>query len=157
MLGKTTKTLKKAYDYVMWDIIYTAMYGTLGGIGNAIENYQHQGSLLEGIHNDKVYHAFGQVFVNMAVPVGIAVNFAYPIVFDQLSKTKNFRLWANAFNVVVMNGGFLVLHYALGTENPLLTQSLPLLVGTAAINMHVNAIQDAQAAKNDLESRVKKT
>ena len=150
---KTINTLKKAYEYVMWDIMYTAMFGTLAGMGNAIGNYQHEGSILESVHNDNVYHGFGEGFVNMAVPTGILVNFAYPIVFDQLSKTKNFRLWSNAFNIGIMNGGFLALHFYLGTENPFLAQSLPLAVGTAAVNMHVSAIQQAQP-QNNLESKI---
>ncbi len=146
--------LKKTYDYVMWDIIYTAMYGGLAGIGNAIGNYQHKNSFLESIHNDNVYSGFGEGFINMAVPTGVLVNFAYPVVFDQLSKTKNFRLWANTFNIIVMNGGFLALHYYLGTKNPLLAQSLPFLVGTATVNMHVSAIQQAKHTKDDLEAKI---
>ncbi|MCH7568233.1 MAG: hypothetical protein IIA87_02320 [Nanoarchaeota archaeon] len=153
MLRKGANFLKKAYDYVMWDIIYTAMYGTLAGIGNAAANYQYRGSILEGVHNDNVYHGFGEGFINMAVPTGILVNFAYPVFFDRLKKTKHFRFWANALNISVMNGGFLALHFALGTENPFAAQVLPLIVGTAAVNIHVSAIRQSNR-QNDLESKV---
>lgn len=143
----------KAYDYGMWTIMYTAMYGTLAGTGNAIGKYQQAEKILEGVHNDEIYKAFGEGFINMAVPVGIIANVAYPIVFNQLSKTKHFRFLANAFNVVAMNGGFLALHFFLGTENPFAAQALPLIVGTAMVNIHVSAIQHSRN-QSGLENKV---
>jgi len=143
----------KAYDYGMWTIMYTAMYGTFAGIGNAAEKYRQAERISEGVHNDEIYRAFGEGFINMAVPVGIIANVLYPIFFNQLGKTKHFRFLANAFNVVAMNGGFLALHFALGIEHPFAAQALPLVIGTAVVNMHVSSIRRSNRL-NDLESKV---
>lgn len=151
MLEKTKKAIKKTYDYAIWDLLYTAMYSTLAGIGNAKEKLGETGSILESIHNDEVYRNFGEGFVNNAVPAGFIASLAYPFVFDVLKKTKNFRLWANTFNILAMNGGFLAWHYYMGTENPISTQAISAIVGTAVVNVHVSSVREPQ---NNLETKL---
>jgi hypothetical protein len=69
------------------------------------------------------------------------VNLIYPIVFKRFQKSKNYRLYANLFTIVV-NRGFLGWYYLTGKDNPRATMAPNIAVRLAMANRHVSETQD---------------
>lgn len=130
-LKKAGRLTKKAAETAYWDLYYTTGYSSMAGLGNGVANAQEGESFKEG---------FGEAYVNN-FPLGMAVNIAYPIIFNKLKKSKNYRLYANLVTLGI-NAGFLGWHYLTGTENPIQTMIPNTLVGLAMANTHISQTKE---------------
>lgn len=135
---KAGKFAKKVGETAYWDLYYTTGYSSMAGLGNGMANAQKGESFKEG---------FGEAYINN-FPLGMAVNLAYPLIFNKLKKSKNYRLYANLATLGI-NAGFLAWHYLTGTENPVQAMIPNTLVGLAMANGHVS-----QTKKKNLEKAV---
>jgi len=113
-----------------WAIIYTLAFSTLAGIGNAFPDIHM------GFRN--LIYLFREGFINN-VYLAIIVNTFFTKVINSLRNKKHFRLKSNLFTAWV-EVGFLVWHYMIGTNNPLQTMSLIVILAFLLVNYHVSAL-----------------
>ncbi|HHE36184.1 MAG TPA: hypothetical protein ENL16_00020 [Candidatus Woesearchaeota archaeon] len=124
---KIKETLTSILNVLYWDFYYTVGYSSTAGLGNGLAN----------IKNNKSFSAgFGEAYTNN-FPLGMAINLIYPVIFNQLKKTKHYRLYANLLTVGV-NLGFLGWHYITGTEHPIQTMMPNFGIGLLMANKHVS-------------------
>ena len=128
---KAGSLAKKVGEAAYWDLYYTTGYSSMAGLGNGLANAQRGESFKDG---------FGEAYVNN-FPLGMAVNLAYPLLFNKLKKSKNYRLYANLATIGI-NAGFLAYHYFAGTENPLQTMIPNMAIGLAMANQHVTKTKE---------------
>ena len=125
----------KYYDIkdLYWNLLYTLGFGLAAGIGNAIPE-------AESLKNFIL--ALGNGFLNNA-KLGIFINLFFAKTVDLLGKTSYPRLYTNLFCAFVQ-ALFLSWHYIIGTENPIQTMVLPILIGFVLVNYHVNTLKKNQ-------------
>ncbi|MFH1308265.1 MAG: hypothetical protein ABIH72_05415 [archaeon] len=133
MKDKIKKIAEKAKELLYWDLFYTIGYSSSAGLANGLANSRGDEDFSEG---------FGQAYCNN-FPLGIAMNLAYPLVFNQLKKTKHYRLYSNLFTIAV-NTGFLAWHHYAGTEHPIEAMGLNTAIGLAMANRNVSETKNLE-------------
>jgi len=113
-----------------WAIIYSIAFSVLAGIGNSFPE------LHSGFEN--VFILFKQGFINN-IYLAIIVNTFFTKVINSLRHKIHFRLMSNLFTALV-EVGFLVWHIIIGTENPLQTMTLIVILAFLLVNYHVSAV-----------------
>jgi len=122
----------KYYDLkdLYWAILYTIAFSVLAGVGNAFPEIN------SGIRN--VIFLFVQGFVNNTY-LAIIVNLFFTKIINSLKNMKYFRLFGNFFTAIV-EFGFLIWHFFIGTENPLQTMTLIVILAFILVNYHISAV-----------------
>ena len=116
--------IRKAYDTFYRTMAYNVVFSSMAGLGNGLGS--------EGDFSD----AFGQGYVNHFF-WGLLLNVGYPLVFNQLKKTKHYRAYANLYQVGITTLNLLA-HYSLGTENPISTVAPMTAIAFPMVNKHVS-------------------
>jgi len=120
-----------------WSIIYTIAFSVLAGIGNTFPE------LHSGFEN--VFNLFKQGFINN-IYLAVIVNTFFTKIINSLRYQLYFRLIGNLFTVIV-EIAFFIWHVIIGTENPLQTMTLIVILAFSLVNYHISALTKKIIAK----------
>jgi len=103
-------------------LAYTAGASLVAGLGNMVDN------------TSNYFELFRQGLVNH-VPISFAVNSFFANTIEQLQYTYHPYRNTN-LTIGALNSGFVLNHFALGTENPIMTVLAPVSVILIMANYH---------------------
>jgi len=126
-------SLKRVIDDIVIDLIYTAGASTAAGIGNGVKQVYQGESFTEGFWQGSTNH----------VALALIANIVHPFANSYFRKTKHYRLNANLFLGGVF-GVMILLHYFLGTYNPIEAMIPPGLATITMTNIYVSKTQNKE-------------
>ncbi|MBI2134464.1 hypothetical protein HYU09_00605 [Candidatus Woesearchaeota archaeon] len=117
-----------------WAVLYTAAFGLLAGIGNALPELQ------SGLAD--ILYAFAQGFLNNTY-LSIFISIVFAKIINLLNKSKNIRIYGNlvAFFTQLL---FLAWHYFIGTQNPIAAISLQAILAFILTNYQITAVKNSK-------------
>jgi hypothetical protein len=120
-----------------WTLFYAISISILAGIGNSIVD----------LHSENIFYLLSQGFVNN-IYLSLLINIFYPKIISKLSDLPNLRRNGNLFWAFIF-ALFVVWHYILGTENPILANIPPNLTALILTNYQISILIRKRAKYNN--------